>query len=92
MVATVEVRPPGPSHPDALRVTVPLSAVSSDGSDRYVWVVDEDTMQVSKRAVSVTDGVGETVLVTDGLEGNETIAVAGASFLGEGMTVRPWVE
>jgi len=71
---------------------VPLSAILSDGAARFVWIVDQDSMTVSKREVTVSDGIGETAIVTEGLEMGETIATAGASYLAEGMQVRPWTE
>ena len=64
----------------------------SDGEARFVWIVDQDSMTVSKREVTVSDGIGETAIVTEGLEMGETIATAGASYLAEGMQVRPWTE
>ncbi len=74
------------------RVSVPLAAVLSDGSAQYVWVVDNDKMTVSKRGVSVAEGIGETIVVTDGIHPGETIAGAGAAYLAEGMQVRPWTN
>jgi len=74
------------------RLAVPLAAVSSDGNSRFVWIVDQNTMTVAKRTVTVADGIGESVVVTEGLEPGETIAAAGASFLADGMQVRPWDE
>ena len=90
MPATVVLTAPQDAPASSTRISVPLTAVLSDGVDRYVWVVDEETMTVSKRVVSVAEGVSETVVVTNGLEGSETIAIAGASFLRDGMQVRPW--
>ena len=74
------------------RVSVPLSAILSDGTARYVWIIDPDSMTVSKREVTVADGIGESALVTEGLVPGETIATAGASYLSEGMQVRPWTD
>ena len=74
------------------RISVPLTAIASDGTSTYVWVVDQDTMTVSRRDVTVADGIGETAVVTEGLELGETIATAGASYLADGMQVRPWTE
>lgn len=71
-------------------VTVPLGAILSDGNTQYVWVVDNDTMTVSRRQVTVTEGVGETVIVTEGLKPGEIFAGAGAAYLTEGMKVRQW--
>ena len=76
----------------ANRKSVPLSAISSDGASTYVWVVDEDSMTVSRREVTVAEGVGEFAIVTEGLTAGETIATAGAAFLAEGMQVRPWTD
>ena len=74
------------------RISVPLSAIASDGDSTYVWVVDQQTMTVSRRDVSVADGIGEYAIVTEGLAPGDTIATAGAAFLAEGMQVRPWTE
>ena len=92
MAATVELTAPRDAPAGSTRISVPLTAVLGDGVARYVWVVDENTMTVSKREVTVAEGVGETIVVTEGLEGHETIAIAGASFLGDGMQVRPWSD
>ena len=74
------------------RVAVPLDAVSSDGDSNYVWVVDKDSMAVSKRVVTVEEGVGKMLVVTKGLETNETIVGAGAAYLSEGMKIREWKQ
>ena len=92
MVGTVELTSNRSAEPGTAKVSLPLSAILTDGSSKFVWVVDDDTMRVSKRAVNVVDGIGGSVVVTEGLEGDETIAIAGASFLAEGMEVRPWVD
>ena len=73
-------------------VAVPLSAVLSEGDRSYVWVIDTETMTAAKRWVTIQAGVGETAVVTDGLEAGETIAGAGANYLAEGMKVRPWTN
>ncbi len=74
------------------RISVPLASLVNDGVSSYVWVVDKDSMRVSRRDVSVADGIGEYAVVTEGLNAGETIITAGASFIAEGMQVRPWVE
>ena len=93
MNATVELSSARRSDSTAAnRISVPLSAVVSDGATKYVWVVDEDTMTVSRRGVTVADGIGDMAVVTEGLTIGDTIATAGASFLADGMQVRPWTE
>ncbi len=88
MNATVELR--AENKAQTPRVAVPLAAVTNDGKNNYVWAVDTRTMKVSKRVVTLEEGVGETVVVTAGLAANETIAGAGAAYLSEGMKIREW--
>ena len=93
MNATVELASARRSSDSAVdRIAVPLTAIGSDGTSEYVWVVDEESMTVSRRDVTVVDGIGEYAIVTEGLVTGETIATAGASFLADGMQVRPWSE
>ena len=92
MAGTVELTSSRPVEPGQSKVSLPLSAILTDGSSKFVWVVDDDTMRVSKRAVNIVDGIGGSIIVTEGLGGDETIAIAGASFLAEGMEVRPWTD
>ena len=68
---------------------VPIASILAEGAQRFVWVVD-DAMQLHKREVTLGPALSETVTVISGLEGTETIAAAGVSFLSEGMTVRAW--
>jgi len=87
MNATVELRLERGTKTN--RVAVPLGAVTSDGENNYVWVVDKD-MLVSKRTVTIEEGVGSSVVVTEGLAENDVIAGAGAAYLSEGMQIREW--
>lgn len=91
MNAIVEiVSPQSKSGEQKHGISVPLGAILSTGDALYVWVVNVDTMRVSKRQVTVLNSIGETLVVTDGLAAGETIAGAGAAYLTEGMKVRPW--
>ncbi|MGI9248293.1 MAG: efflux RND transporter periplasmic adaptor subunit [Woeseiaceae bacterium] len=93
MNATVELSSARKSDAGAgNRKSVPISAIGNDGESTFVWIVDKDTMTVSRREVTVADGVGEYAIVTEGLASGDTIATAGASFLAEGMQVRPWTD
>ena len=74
------------------QVRVPLGALLSEGGENFVWVVDRETMTVSKRLVVLDEGVGEDLIVLSGLEEGETIAGAGASYLFDGMKIRPLDE
>ncbi len=77
---------------DMKGVRVQLSAILSEGDQQFVWVVDPKTMAVTKRRITVEDGMGESLTVTEGLAEGDTIVGAGGSHLAEGMVVRPWGE
>lgn len=91
MNATVVLRSTG-SDDEAASVTVPLAAVQSDGDGQYVWVVNPESMAVSRRGIEVAPGIGETLVVTSGLTSGEQIVGAGGAYLAEGMQVTPWTE
>ena len=71
-------------------VSIPLESIASDGEQRFVWVVDSDSMRLSRRDVVLEEGVGEMLNVITGLEIKEIIAAAGISYLSEGMEVSRW--
>lgn len=67
---------------------VPAKAVVADAQDKpFVWLVDEESMSVSKRPVSVGRINGDRIVVTDGLDGGEAIAMSGVHLLTEGRSV-----
>ena len=67
---------------------VPAGAVVADAqSEPFVWLVDEESMSVSKRPVTVGQITGDRIVVTDGLEGGEAIAMSGVHLLTEGRVV-----
>ena len=72
------------------KVTVPLTAIGIDGEKKYVWVVDLNTMKVSKRDIVLDISVGANVVVNSGLELGETIVSAGISSLSNDMKVSIW--
>ena len=68
---------------------VPAAAVVADSQDEpFVWLVDEESMSVSKRPVTVGKITGgDRIVVTEGLEGGEAIAMTGVHLLTEGRVV-----
>lgn len=70
---------------------VPMAAILAEADTKYVWLVDESTMKVSKREIQVGEMIGESLQVTSGLDQGDIIVGAGAHYLSEGMEVRPWV-
>lgn len=91
MSATLWLEPPT-SIKKSNNIAVPLTAIGSTGDATFVWVVDNTTMQVSKRDVVIKPGVGENLEVMSGLTQGETIVAAGISSLVQGTKVRPWVK
>lgn len=71
-----------------LRLLVPVSAVlRTNGGEQVVWVVRADNT-VARRPVTLGTAVGGQIEIVEGLEPGERIAVAGVSFLRDGMEVR----
>ena len=67
---------------------IPITATFSDEAKQtFVWVVDENSLTVTKRAIKIVNLTENGALVT-GLEPNEVIATAGANMLVEGQSVK----
>jgi RND family efflux transporter MFP subunit len=67
---------------------IPVSAVVADsGLDAEVWVLDDSTMTVSARPVTIGRMSGSNIEVSSGLVGGEEIVSVGAAYLAEGMQV-----
>jgi membrane fusion protein, multidrug efflux system len=70
------------------QVRVPLSAVDqATAGSPAVWVVGPDDL-VTRRVVKLGQISGDRIQVLDGLQPGDRIAVAGVTFLREGMKVR----
>ncbi len=71
-------------------ILVPISAViTSDGEKQsFVWVINEKSGQVSMRKVSTGKLSDEGILIDEGLEPGEWVAIAGVHTLQEGQKVR----
>ena len=91
MNATLELRS-ADGNAAMSSVSVPLTAVQSDGEGQFVWVVDQEAMTVHRRGVSVAEGVGEFVVVETGLNPGDQIVGTGGAYLAEGVRVTPWTE
>lgn len=68
---------------------VPLSAVTADAEQPYVWVVDAKTLRVQQRPIKIGAFGQTTVPVVQGLQGDEWVVVAGVHLLQEGQEVHP---
>lgn len=92
MNATVWFDDPSTSNNGVDSMSIPLAAVIAENDQKYVWLVDDTTMSVSKIAIVIEAGVGERLKVISGLKKGDMIVAAGTSLLSEGMKVRPWTK
>lgn len=92
MNATIWFKDPNQASSKTPKVRVPLTAIVTDGEQKYVWVVDRESMIVTRRNITVEDGIGANLNVSSGLESGETVVSAGVASLSEGMQVRPWAK
>ena len=87
MTATVFAEVLPSERGDSLSVLLPVSAVVADtGKDPIVWILDEDTMTVSAKPVTVGDMSTDSITVF-GIEAGQRVVTAGAAFMREGMKV-----
>lgn len=71
-------------------IRVPSSAIKTDGSNHFVWVVNESDGKVASRQVTVEGSpiLGGNIIVAEGIKSGDRIVVAGVNKLEEGQTVR----
>ena len=76
-------------QPDQVALAVPLSAVSSEQQQRFVWVIDPQTHSVVRTPVRMGAYGQDQVTILDGLTADDWVVAAGVHMLIEGQTVRP---
>jgi RND family efflux transporter MFP subunit len=76
---TASVQAPDVDGKGAIRL--PLTAIVDADGKRLVWVVDKQTLRVAPRQVTIGGAQNDTVLVTGGLAGGETVVTAGVHML-----------
>jgi len=64
------------------------AAFADEHSKSFVWVVDTETMTVSRREVEIGDMTGESIRIRKGVKAGEMIVTAGVNHLLEGMKIR----
>ena len=74
----------------ATGIQVPLTAIFSpdDIEKTYVWIIDKQSKQVTKREVTTGSLKDSGIIVTQGLNAGEWIATAGVHYLREGMDIK----
>ena len=79
----------------ANKILLPPTAVFAaedepvNNTQRYVWLVDPKSMQVSKQAITVGQLSNDGIEVLSGIETGQKIISAGVSFIQEGQKVKP---
>jgi RND family efflux transporter MFP subunit len=76
-----------PDVDGASAIRLPLTAVLNKDGRSLVWLVDAQTARVSPRAVELGAAQNDSVLVTAGLAGGETVVTAGVHMLHDGQKV-----
>ncbi len=74
----------------ATGIQVPLTAIFSpdDIEKTYVWIIDKESKQVTRREVTTGSLKDSGIIVTQGISTGEWIAIAGVHYLREGMDVK----
>jgi RND family efflux transporter MFP subunit len=74
----------------AVGIMVPVSAVFASDTDKqnYVWIIDEESGQVSQRNVTAGRLSDDGIMIDEGLNPGEWVAIAGVHTLKEGQKVR----
>ena len=85
----VEVKIEMGATAQAQGLSIPVSAVFNRDGQSFVWVLDDKTQTVNKKAVKTGALSGEaTITITEGLTGNEQVVKAGVNVLQDKEKVR----
>jgi multidrug efflux pump subunit AcrA (membrane-fusion protein) len=89
MAANVALTFSSPAESKNTGFVTPNTAVfSDDGEESLVWILDPETLTVTKRKITIGQITSKGIMVTSGLESGEWIVTAGVHFLQEGQQVR----
>lgn len=77
-------------------ILIPMTAIFSSQSNvnqpnrqSFVWVIDETSNTISKRGVITGELDVAGVIIKEGLQSGDVIAIAGVNYLTEGQQIRP---
>jgi membrane fusion protein, multidrug efflux system len=68
---------------------VPLSALTADGGQHFVWVVDAGSGRVQRRQVGIGPFGDDSATIIDGLGVDDWVVAGGVHLLQDGQSVRP---
>lgn len=74
---------------DAPILSLPAQALTADGNQPAVWVIDKDSHTVSLRRITVVRYTTAEIVVSSGLEAGDEVVTAGVQTLRSGQQVRP---
>lgn len=77
------------AHNGEVPLSVPLSALSAEKGQPYVWVVDPEDSRLKRTPVRIGAYAENSVPVLDGLQAQDWVVAAGVQVLREGQQVRP---
>jgi RND family efflux transporter MFP subunit len=88
-----QLRPGGFASAEILAGTtiaplLPESAILSDNTGSYVYVVGKDN-KIARRNIKTGTITGNGIVVTDGLAGGERVVLRAGAFVSDGETVKP---
>ncbi|MEM9839582.1 MAG: efflux RND transporter periplasmic adaptor subunit [Pseudomonadota bacterium] len=91
MTGTVQLRMQRREGDMALaQIIIPLEAVVSEAGNPFVFKVDPQSYQLTRTPIVVAPSDDGRLAVVEGLTVGDTIVAAGAAFLQDGMTIRPY--
>lgn len=91
MTARVSIKSPDFRTEGGEGGVVPVGAIFPDDAGKnYVWVVDPESMTVSRREVGAGSPTGDSVRILSGLENGESVVTTGVHRVQEGGKVRPY--
>ncbi|UVE16724.1 efflux RND transporter periplasmic adaptor subunit [Pseudomonas sp. LS44] len=70
-------------------LAVPMSALTAENNQPYVWVVDPQTSTIQRRLVRIGAYTDKLVPVLEGLSADDWVVAAGVQVLQEGQKVHP---
>ena len=76
-------------HNGEVPLSVPLSALSADNDQPYVWVVRGSESRLQRVSVVIGPYHEERAAILNGLHGDDWVVVGGVHLLREGLRVRP---
>lgn len=84
---TVTLSGNGASQSQSQSLRLPLTALLDEQGKHYVWVVDDKTLRVSRRAVSVQSIDSQSVTLQGGVRPGEKVVSAGVHLLHDNQRV-----